>query len=52
MLGGGIWLIGDWDRRQELAGWAGRLTFALLVWLVGWPVWETPAHLGSRLARS
>jgi hypothetical protein len=41
MLGGGIWLIDDWERSQELAGWAGRLTFVLVVWLIGWPVWAT-----------
>jgi hypothetical protein len=47
MLGGGILMIGDWERSQELAVWAGRLSFALVVWLVFWPVWATISSLGQ-----
>lgn len=50
MLGGGILMIGDWDRAQALGEWAGRLTLALVVWLVGWPVWETVRAFGRAAA--
>jgi hypothetical protein len=47
MLGGGILMLGDWERSQELAAWAGRLTFALVIWLVFWPIWHTISSLGQ-----
>lgn len=47
MLGGGILMIGDWERSQELATWAGRLSLVLVIWLIGWPVWATIASVGE-----
>jgi hypothetical protein len=40
LLGAIVW-IDDAARTQELAAWIGRLSLALTVWLVGWPVWAT-----------
>jgi hypothetical protein len=40
LLGGVLW-VDDWQRSQALVEWLGRLAFALLVWLVGWPLWAT-----------
>lgn len=48
MLGGGIWLIGDWERSQELGSWIARLSLVLVVWLIGWPVWETARMAGDK----
>jgi hypothetical protein len=41
LLGGGILMVDDWQRSQELAAWIGRLTFAIVIWLVAFPVWAT-----------
>ena len=40
LLAGVVW-IDDWARSRALAEWIGRLSLAMLVWLVGWPVWAT-----------
>jgi hypothetical protein len=40
LLGGVVW-VDDWQRTQALVEWIGKLALALLVWLVGWPLWAT-----------
>lgn len=40
LLGGVVW-VDDWPRTRALVEWIGKLAFAVLVWLVGWPVWAT-----------
>jgi hypothetical protein len=41
LLGGGVLMVDDWDRSQELVGWIGRLSLAMVIWLAFWPVWYT-----------
>lgn len=41
LLAGGIWAVGDLQRSGELVNWIARLSLAMLVWLIGWPLWET-----------
>jgi hypothetical protein len=41
MLAAGILMIDDWERSQELAAWIGRLSVAIVIWLVAFPVWAT-----------
>src|SRR5918992_1563239 len=41
MLGGGILVIDDPERSRELVSWIVRLSVALAIWLIGWPVWAT-----------
>jgi hypothetical protein len=40
LLGGIVW-IDDWSRTRALAEWIERLGVALVIWLIGWPVWST-----------
>ncbi|MDM4720186.1 hypothetical protein QTQ03_11590 [Micromonospora sp. WMMA1363] len=35
-----VW-VGDAERTRELANWIARLSLAVVVWLVAFPVWET-----------
>jgi hypothetical protein len=41
LLAGGILMIDDWERSQELAAWIGRLAVPIVIWLVAFPVWAT-----------
>ncbi|WP_173038875.1 hypothetical protein [Phytohabitans flavus] len=41
LLVGGILLVGDRDRTEQLDAWIGRLTVALVVWLIAFPLWAT-----------
>jgi hypothetical protein len=41
LLGGGVLMVDDWDRTRERVAWVVRLSIALVVWLVFWPVWQT-----------
>jgi hypothetical protein len=41
MLAGGVLMIGDWERSQELVAWIGRLSVVIVIWLVAFPVWAT-----------
>lgn len=41
LLGAAILWVDDADRTRELGGWIQKLTVALVVWLVAFPVWET-----------
>lgn len=43
LLGGGVLMVGDWQRTEALVGWMGRLTLALVIWLIFWPLWQTVA---------
>lgn len=47
LLLGAIALIGDDARTAALDAWFPRLTVALGLWLVGWPVWETLRTAGA-----
>lgn len=38
LLLAGVVYIGDLSRTQELLVWVGRLTLAMVIWLVFWPV--------------
>jgi hypothetical protein len=40
LLGGVLW-IDDPARTQALLGWTFRLSTAMVVWLIFWPVWVT-----------
>lgn len=51
LLGAIVW-IDDWERSQALAGWIARLSLALVIWLIGWPVWTTISALRSTGAAS
>ena len=46
LLLGAIALVGERSDTGELQGWIGRLGLVLLVWFVGWPVWEAVPTLG------
>ncbi|MFC6022753.1 hypothetical protein ACFP2T_42200 [Plantactinospora solaniradicis] len=41
LLGLGILMVGDLSRTQELFGWIVRLSVAMVIWLVAFPVWAT-----------
>lgn len=41
LLLGGAALAADRADTGELLAWIGRLGLALVVWLIGWPLWET-----------
>ena len=41
LLGGAILWVGDAERTRELVGWIQKLTVAVVIWLVAFPVWET-----------
>ncbi|MEH1011743.1 hypothetical protein V6U90_01255 [Micromonospora sp. CPCC 206060] len=41
LLGAGILLVDDPDRSAELQAWILRLTTAIVIWLVIFPLWET-----------
>ncbi|MBF9132545.1 hypothetical protein I0C86_26860 [Plantactinospora sp. S1510] len=41
LLGLGILMVGDPSRTGELLGWIFRLTGAMVIWLVAFPVWVT-----------
>ena len=41
LLVGAIVWIDDPDRTNALEGWVMRLSFAMGIWLVGKPLWET-----------
>jgi hypothetical protein len=47
MLLAGIGWIGAGPRTEALAAWVGRLSVAMLVWLVGWPVWASVSALAA-----
>ena len=51
LLLGSIALVGDRADVGEFAAWLGRLGLVLLVWLVGWPLWETLRHAASPSGR-
>jgi hypothetical protein len=38
---GMIELVDAPERTEQLWGWMGRLTVALVVWFVGWPLWAS-----------
>lgn len=40
LLGAAILLVGDMDRTTELLAWIGRLSVAMVIWLI-FPVWAT-----------
>ncbi|MEV1206098.1 hypothetical protein [Microbispora rosea] len=52
LLLAGVVVVGDSDRAAALLEWSGRLTFAMVVWLVFWPlactVFPTRAPLDAR----
>ncbi|MET8311512.1 hypothetical protein [Micromonospora sp. NPDC005173] len=41
LLGAAILWVNDAERTRELVGWIQRLTVAIVIWLVAFPVWET-----------
>ncbi|MER7456353.1 hypothetical protein [Micromonospora sp. NPDC126480] len=41
LLAAAIVWVGDADRTRELTVWIGRLSLAMVIWLVAFPVWET-----------
>ena len=43
-----IAFIGERSDIDELVAWLGRLGVMLLVWLLGWPVWESLPNVASR----
>ncbi|GAA2344370.1 hypothetical protein [Dactylosporangium salmoneum] len=45
LLQAGRWWIGDPARTEALQGMTQLLGVVLAVWLIGWPVWVTVAHL-------
>jgi hypothetical protein len=45
LLQGARWWIGDPDRTEALRGMTQFVAFALVVWLLGWPVWVSVVQL-------
>ena len=43
--------VGDRADVDELTAWLDRLGLVLLVWLVGWPLWETLRNAASPAGR-
>jgi hypothetical protein len=41
LLGLGVLLVGDPERTQELIAWMARLTLAIVIWFVAFPLWAT-----------
>lgn len=41
LLGAAILWVDDAERTRELANWIGKLTLAIVIWLVAFPLWET-----------
>ncbi|MGI5148368.1 hypothetical protein ACQEVC_18660 [Plantactinospora sp. CA-294935] len=41
LLGLGVLMVGDPDRTAELLAWIVRLTVAIVIWLVAFPLWAT-----------
>ncbi|MGN9912439.1 hypothetical protein ACTMTJ_33380 [Phytohabitans sp. LJ34] len=41
LLAGGILLVDDRSRTEQLDAWIWRLTVALVVWLIAFPLWAT-----------
>ncbi|MEU5944477.1 hypothetical protein ABZ793_02830 [Micromonospora sp. NPDC047465] len=41
LLGAAIVWVDDAERTRELTNWIGRLSLAIVIWLVAFPVWET-----------
>lgn len=41
VLGVIVLVVDDPNRTAELIAWFGRVWLATLVWLIGWPVWES-----------
>ncbi|GAA4700921.1 hypothetical protein [Phytohabitans rumicis] len=41
LLGAGILLVDDPGRTEQLGAWIWRLTMALVIWLVAFPLWAT-----------
>ncbi|GAB3153190.1 hypothetical protein GCM10027290_45640 [Micromonospora sonneratiae] len=41
LLGGGILMVDDASRTGELLAWMLRLSVAIVIWLVAFPVWAT-----------
>lgn len=39
LLGTAILWVDNWDRTQELVGWIGRLSGAMVIWLIVGPLW-------------
>ncbi|MEV4760794.1 hypothetical protein AB0J86_37610 [Micromonospora sp. NPDC049559] len=49
LLGAGIRYVGDAARTEALRDWIGRLSVAMGIWLVAFPVWATlfPSRAGA-----
>jgi hypothetical protein len=45
-----IAFIGDRADVDELVAWLDRLGIGLLIWLLGWPVWESVRNVAARPA--
>lgn len=41
LLGLGVLVTGDLERSGELVVWMGRLTLAIVIWFVAFPLWAT-----------
>ncbi len=41
LLGAAILWVDDAERTRELANWIGKLTIAIVIWLVAFPLGET-----------
>lgn len=41
LLGAAIVLVDDAERTAELRAWIGRLSVAMLIWLLAFPIWTT-----------
>lgn len=46
-----IWYVGDADRTAEFWDWMARMGGVTVIWLVGWPVWETVKAVTAHPAR-
>ncbi|MDG4789028.1 hypothetical protein O7626_24380 [Micromonospora sp. WMMD1102] len=51
LLGLGILMVGDPDRTAALLAWIVRLTAAIVIWLVVFPVWATVFPKSTRSRR-
>lgn len=47
LLGAMILIVDDVARTEELTAWFGRLGLVAVVWLIGWPIWETVKFIGT-----
>lgn len=48
LLGLAVLLVGDGADTTALRDWFGRIGLVLVVWFLGWPVWETVRAAGRR----